>query len=368
MAEDFGHSKVPRRGAGDRSVIKDAEMLWAAIGTAVFASGWVVFAVLVWQLPWFWEVTFDDRGFGDGVGLLAILLTGLAIYPGCYSTLFLTWAFLGRPNEARATEQIGGIHLTHVGLLWFWLMFVIVPTYSWWGMMFGIITGDEGEYLGWAWALFVPALLLTALALSGPFWGLFFIFHGTEGARNPPPSEALTQTGTMVQINCGGGLNSELWDNKDLSGEPELTGVDPNIDINWGGGGPPGAGSDQFSIRWTGYIIPRETGSYTFETSNDDGVRLWVDGTLLIDEWYDQAGKHSAPIDFEAGEAYDFRMEYYENGGAAKAKLRWTKPDGTYEIVPCAVFSPTKPDTPSTVILSAAASGELITDRLNWWD
>ena len=172
----------------------------------------------------------------------------------------------------------------------------------------------------------------------------------------------------MVQINCGGGLFSEIWDNKDLSGEPKVSGVDPNIEINWGGGGPPGVGVDQFSIRWSGFLLPRETGSYTLETSNDDGVRLWLDGQLLIDEWYDQVGKHQATAELEAGAIYDFRMEYYENGGQAKAKLRWTKPDGTYEIVPCSVFSPTKPDTPSTVVLQAVKSGEILTDRLNWWD
>jgi len=115
-------------------------------------------------------------------------------------------------------------------------------------------------------------------------------------------------------------------------------------------------------------VLPRETGSYTLETSNDDGVRLWLDGQLLIDEWYDQVGKHQTTTELEAGAIYDFRMEYYENMGQAKVKLRWIKPDGTYEIVPCSVFSPTKPDMPPTVVLQAVKSGEVLTNRLNWWD
>ena len=341
----------------------DSGMFKAACFVMVLGFPWVAFALAIWGIPWMWGEALSSYA-GWGWGELAILLTGFALYPWCYSTLLFSWAFWGKPNEARAAEQIGGIHLTHIGLLLFWLCFVGSTCYTWWGGMFGI--GMEPE--GWYWALFIPALMLTALALQGPFWGLFLIFHGTEGARNHSTSEAVTQPEIVVQINCGGGLVSEIWDNKDLSGDPKVSGVDPNIDTNWGGGGPSGVGSDQFSIRWSGFLLPRETGSYTLETSNDDGVRLWLDGQLLIDEWYDQVGKHQATAELEAGEIYEFRMEYYENGGQAKAKLRWKKPDGTFEIVPCSVFSPTKPDTPSTVVLQAVKSGEVFTDRLNWWD
>ena len=350
--------KVSKEGNFDSGLFK------AACITMVLGFPWMAFALAIWGIPWMWEEALSSYA-GWGWGELAILLSGFALYPWCYSTLLFTWAIRGKPNEARAAEQIGGIHLTHCGFLLFWLCFVGSTCYTWWGGMFGI--GMEPE--GWYWALFIPALMLTALALQGPFWGLFLIFYGSEAARNPPPAQALTQTGGVVVINnrCGG-LNSEIWDNKDLAGEPTAVGVDPNIDINWGSGGPPGVGSDQFSIRWSGFIIPKETGTYTLETSNDDGVRLWVDGQLLVDEWYDQVGKHPAPVDFEAGEVYDFRMEYYENGGQAKAKLRWTRPDGNHEIVPCDAFSPTKPDTPSTVVLQAVKSGEVFTDRLNWWD
>ena len=89
---------------------------------------------------------------------------------------------------------------------------------------------------------------------------------------------------------------------------------------------------------------------------------------LLFDGLSDRCATHQSTAELEAGAIYDCRMEYYENGGQAKAKLRWTKPDGTYEIVPCSVFSPTKPDMPSTVVLQAVKSGEILTDRLNWWE
>jgi hypothetical protein len=340
----------------------DSGLFGGAVAAMIFGFPWMAFAISVWQLPWFWEVTLNES---TAWGHLAILLTGFALYPWAYSTLFFTWAFFGKPNERRAGEQIGGIHLLHFGMIWFWFLFVFTTCYTWWGGMFGIGIQAHPAY----WALFAPALIVTGIGFQGPFWGLFLIFYGTEAARNPPPAPALTQIGGVVVINnlCGG-LNSEVWDNKDLAGEPSAVGVDPNIDINWGSGGPPGVGGDQFSIRWSGFIIPKETGTYTLETSNDDGVRLWVDGQLLVDEWYDQVGKHPAAVDFEAGEVYDFRMEYYENGGQAKAKLRWTRPDGNHEIVPCDAFSPTKPDTPATIVLRGAKSGELITDRLNWWD
>ena len=122
----------------------------AACITMFIGVFWMLFALTVWGIPWMWGEALSSYS-GWGWGELAILLTGFALYPWCYSTLFFTWAFWGMPNEARAAEQIGGIHLTHIGLLLFWLCFVGSTCYTWWGGMFGI--GMEPE--GWYWALFV---------------------------------------------------------------------------------------------------------------------------------------------------------------------------------------------------------------------
>jgi hypothetical protein len=85
--------------------------------------------------------------------------------------------------------------------------------------------------------------------------------------------------------------------------------------------------SDRFSVRWS-RMVKFEPGRYRFHTQTDDGVRLWVDNRLLIDQWYDQAlTTHSAAINL-AGET-PIRMEYYENGGVAGAHLTWSREGGT---------------------------------------
>ena len=117
--------------------------------------------------------------------------------------------------------------------------------------------------------------------------------------------------------------------------------IDPTVDFDWGGYGGsgrpwPGFHPNDFEITWSGYVdTPDATGDYTFYTRTDDGVRLWVDGQLIIDEWYDQpATEHSGVIALEGEQVYRIVMEYYEAGGQAVAELRWQKPGGPKVIIP----------------------------------
>lgn len=112
--------------------------------------------------------------------------------------------------------------------------------------------------------------------------------------------------------------------------------VDPNINFDWGGGSPdPAIDPDTFSARWEGSIVPRYSETYTFYAGSDDGVRLWVNGQLVVDNWYDRAPAEGAgTINLVAGQSYALRMEYYENGGGAMATLAWSSPSQPKEIVP----------------------------------
>ncbi|HEX3776780.1 MAG TPA: PA14 domain-containing protein [Polyangiaceae bacterium] len=113
-----------------------------------------------------------------------------------------------------------------------------------------------------------------------------------------------------------------------------------NIDYNWGSGSPgvPGIGVDAFSIRWTGTVIPTTTEAYTFYTITDDGVRLWINNTLVIDHWIDEGPTEyaSTPINLTAGVPVSFRYEYYENGGGASATFHWSSPSIAEQVVPAA--------------------------------
>ena len=113
--------------------------------------------------------------------------------------------------------------------------------------------------------------------------------------------------------------------------------IDPTVDFDWGGGEPwTGFDNDNFTVRWEGYVVtPAISGSYTFYTRTDDGVRLWVDGQLIIDQYNDQPPtEHSGVITLNGGETYRIVMDYYENGTFAVAELRWEPPGQPKVIIP----------------------------------
>jgi beta-glucosidase len=121
------------------------------------------------------------------------------------------------------------------------------------------------------------------------------------------------------------GLRGEYFDNMECSGTPVLTRIDDQIDFTWAEESPgPGVPKDKFSVRWTGLLQPPASGTYELSVQTDDGVRLYLDEKLLIDNWGDHAVEtRSATVALEEGKAYAIRVEYYENGGWAIARLGW---------------------------------------------
>jgi len=124
------------------------------------------------------------------------------------------------------------------------------------------------------------------------------------------------------------GLNGEYFENLDLSGKPKAVRIDSSVNFNWGPGNPLNEiGNDRFSIRWTGVLTPEKSGEYIIGTTADDGVRLFIDDELIIDEWQDQgASTFTKTKELTAGKKYRVRLEYYENGGDALIELGWQEP------------------------------------------
>src|SRR6185503_14018078 len=104
------------------------------------------------------------------------------------------------------------------------------------------------------------------------------------------PATNTTYTATFRQATGGGtGLSATYFDNIDFTGTA-VTRVDPAIDFSWGSGSPAAAiAVDTFSARWTGEIEAPYTGTYTFYTLSDDGVRLWVNGVPVVNHWTNHA-------------------------------------------------------------------------------
>ncbi len=125
------------------------------------------------------------------------------------------------------------------------------------------------------------------------------------------------------------GLNAEYFNNKNLEGTPVKKVIDKQISFTWDDA-PPflGFSVDSFSVRWDGYLKTDKAGRYTFDVSSDDGVRLYIDNKLVINDWNDHAlTTNSYTTDLEANKYYKIKLEYYENGGLAIVKLGWRPPD-----------------------------------------
>jgi hypothetical protein len=140
----------------------------------------------------------------------------------------------------------------------------------------------------------------------------------------------------------GGGMRGDYYRGMNFE-NLVMTRLDPQIDFNWGDPGSPDAsvGDDNFSARWSGEVEVAFTETYTFYTNTDDGVRLWVDGQELIDDWEDQSAiENFGTIDLVAGNVYGLLMEYYENSGGAVAELRWSSPSTPKQLIPQAALSP----------------------------
>lgn len=130
------------------------------------------------------------------------------------------------------------------------------------------------------------------------------------------------------------GLTGEYFDNRDFTGA-KVTRLDATVNYNWNSYAPNGIGPDSWSARWSGQVKPAHSETYTFHTTSDDGVRLWVNGQLIVDNWTDHAPtENSGQITLTGGQLYDVRMEYYENGGGAVAKLAWSSSRQAKQVVP----------------------------------
>jgi len=121
-----------------------------------------------------------------------------------------------------------------------------------------------------------------------------------------------------------------------------LTRMDPQIDFGWGDTAPDEAvTANNFSVRWTGEVSAQFTETYTFYTVTDDGLRLWVDGKLIIENWTLHGDtEDKGTIDLVAGRSYSVVLEYFENTSGATARLGWESPHTTKQIIPTYLLWP----------------------------
>ena len=148
-------------------------------------------------------------------------------------------------------------------------------------------------------------------------------------------------SGALCSSDNANGLHGAYFNQKDFS-ERKLCRTDATVDFDWGSGSPNSSiGANTFSVRWTGTVHTPANGTYTFFTLSDDGVRLWVNDQLIIDNWTNHpATENSGTITLGANQKYDIKLEFYENGGAAVIKLFWAYPGQGKQIIPTTRLNP----------------------------
>jgi hypothetical protein len=130
------------------------------------------------------------------------------------------------------------------------------------------------------------------------------------------PSTNTTYTANFT-ASTGGGLTGQYFDNIDFT-NLRLTRADATVNFNFGSGSPdPLIGADTFSVRWTGTITPQFGQAYTLYTTSDDGIRVTLNGAVIINNFTDHAPTENSgmtPV-LTAGQAYPIQIDFYENGG-----------------------------------------------------
>jgi hypothetical protein len=167
------------------------------------------------------------------------------------------------------------------------------------------------------------------------------------------PTETLTATPTRTPTQAGTGLAGEYFNNLTLSGAPNHARLDPQVNfVTWGYDSPaPGSVDADFSVRWTGQVKAPSSEDYVFSVAADDGVRLWIDGQLLVDDWNAPTLQwhETPPITLAAGQKVDVKIEFYDSIGAALIVFYWQGSGGTpFEPVPMEQLYPPLGDLPAT--------------------
>ncbi len=135
------------------------------------------------------------------------------------------------------------------------------------------------------------------------------------------------------------GLTGQYFSDPSLQ-NVAVTRTDSHVSFDWGKNAPmAGMPKDGFTVRWNGYVQAPKSETFTFSAVSDDGVRLWVNGQLIINKWRVQSAKTSSgSIALEAGKYYAIKLEYFENLGYSSCKLKWSSPTTPLQIIPPSKF------------------------------
>jgi len=150
-----------------------------------------------------------------------------------------------------------------------------------------------------------------------------------------------------------GGLFGTYFENDDLTDHgtdtlgvatisSSFSRVDAAINFDWSGIRPVPSpsmsflkdiGPNYFSVRWQGMVRPLFSEVYTFHAKVDDGAKLWINGLLVIDQWYSRCSEVDGTIALMSGTLYPIKIEYKQVVGNATMQLRWSSRSQSKDVV-----------------------------------
>ncbi|MFZ1141255.1 MAG: glycoside hydrolase family 3 C-terminal domain-containing protein [Candidatus Sulfotelmatobacter sp.] len=124
------------------------------------------------------------------------------------------------------------------------------------------------------------------------------------------------------------GLKAEYFSNPKLEGSAVLTRTDANVNFVWGFSGVSPQLAKNYSVRWTGVLVPSESAEYVMGFTGQDGYRVWLDDQLIVEDWttHRPATTSTKQIHLEKGHSYSIKIEYFQTVRGAEARLTWSIP------------------------------------------
>jgi len=183
----------------------------------------------------------------------------------------------------------------------------------------------EGNYSG------TPSKPVTILAgIRNRFPQSKVVFVQGTGLVGPV-TKSVTTDALCTDASCSQhGLKADYFSNMTLEGSPVMSRVDAAIDFNWGDAGVSPQLLNKYSVRWTGVLVPPESGDYLLGFTGEDGFRIWLDGAPLVEDWtlHRPANTETKQLHLEKGRPYSLKIEYFQNIRISEARLIWSLPGG----------------------------------------
>lgn len=173
--------------------------------------------------------------------------------------------------------------------------------------------------------------------------------------------ERLIQLGNWLKVNGEAIYGTRAYKKHTEEKAIEITRIDSTINFNWVRNSPdPRIRVDHFTAEWNGYISPKYSEKYTFTAKADDGVKVWINGELLIDQWNKQdqtsdgfvqgaqtSTTHKSTINLKKGERYAIKVEYFEDVQNASISVNWSSKSQEEEVIPYnALYTGNSSDAP----------------------